>query len=240
MNILIADDEPLAQQRLAQLVSELDGDFQLMATAANGQEAVSLCETNPIDLILMDVRMPGMGGIEAAEVLRQLPVPPAIVFTTAFEQHALAAFETNAVDYLLKPIRKDRLLAALNKATSLSRAQLDAIKRQEQEKFISASYRGGLKRIPLDDVIFLHADSKYVVVRHLNGEALVEESLKSLEQRFESHFLRIHRNALVDTRKVIGLEKTKEGKIVMVFSGLEDKLEISRRHLAYVRKMLKG
>jgi len=238
MNILIADDEPLAIARLAQLLKELDGKYDAVATANNGQEAIQQCQENEIDLVLMDIRMPGMDGIDAALSLQKLTRPPAVIFTTAFEEHALDAFKTNAVDYLLKPIKKNDLLAALKKASALTRVQLDEMKAPEQ--YISASYRGGIRRFPLEDVIFLHAESKYVVLRHAEGEALIEDSLTSLEQKFEGHFLRIHRNALVDRNKIMALNKTNNGQMFVNFVGIDDQLEVSRRHMAAIRTLLKS
>jgi two-component system response regulator AlgR len=195
-----------------------------------------------VDLVLLDIRMPGMDGLAAARELARMPAPPAVIFTTAYEEHALAAFDANAVDYLLKPIRRARLEAALQRARRPTRAQLEALDLAPAETgpTIAATYRGGLQRIPVAEVLYLRADSKYVVVRHAHGEALVEESLASFEERFPGRFRRVHRNALVTPAAVQGLEKTPDGRSVLTFRGLADQVEVSRRHLPAVRAWLRG
>lgn len=238
MKILIVDDEALARQRLVRLVGELGSPYVLGGEAANGRAALEQCREKDIDLVLMDIRMPGMSGLEAATELSAEKRPPAIIFTTAHEEHALSAFDTHAVAYLLKPIRKEKLQSALEKASVMTRVQQGV--EETNELFLTTSYRGGIQRVPLSEVFYLQADNKYVVVRHADGEALLEESLKSLEARLASHFLRIHRNALVALDKLNGLEKDSEGRPVITFIGLDARLEVSRRHVAAVRQFFKG
>jgi len=240
MRILVADDEAPARERLCALVQEIGAPYLLAGEAANGEQALQQCDAQVIDLVLMDIRMPGIDGIDAAVQLAARPTPPAVIFVTAFEEHALDAFRAQAVDYLLKPIRLSRLQRALQRAAALTRPQLQALQALQQvPEQISVSYRGGVRRIPLQQVIYFRADQKYVVARHSGGEALLEEPLKQLEGRFAGRFLRIHRNALVACRSLIGLERDGDGRHYARLDGVDDRLEISRRHLPEVRRWLK-
>lgn len=241
MKIVIADDEAPARNRLRDLLEEIGTPFQVVAEAATGVEALEQCSGREVDLVLMDIRMPEMDGLEAALRLAQGDAPPAVIFVTAYEEHALAAFESSAVDYLLKPIRRRRLQQALSKADSLTRPQMQAVEKLQQTdpEYISANYRGGVQRIPLDDVIFFRADQKYVTLCHTGGEVLLEEALKTLEQQYAGRFMRIHRNAIVNKARLLGLEKRVDGKAAVVLADTEQRLEISRRHQAEVRRWLK-
>jgi two-component system response regulator AlgR len=240
MKILVVDDETLARQRMAHLINELGSPYELVGVAANGQEALHQWERLRADLVLMDIRMPGMGGLEAARQLAQREHPPAVIFTTAYEEHALEAFDSAAQDYLLKPVRLDRLQAALQRCQRLTRSQLQAVSSvPEAPPQLSASYRGGVKTLPLDEVIYLRAEAKYVVARHADGELLLEESLKSLQERFGDWFLRIHRNALVSRRHLAGLERDAAGATLVLLRECDERLEISRRHLPEVRRLLR-
>lgn len=241
MKILVVDDESLARRRLASLIEELGPPYELAGEAGNGEEALAQCRRHDADLVLMDIRMPGMDGLEAARRLAQGEHPPAVIFTTAYEEHALEAFDSAAQDYLLKPVRRDRLLAALERSQRLTRSQLVATAGlpEPATPHLSASYRGGVKTLPLDQVIYLRAEAKYVVARHAEGELLLEESLKSLQARYDEWFLRIHRNALVSRRHLAGLEKDAAGNARALLRDCEERLEISRRHLAEVRRLLR-
>jgi two-component system response regulator AlgR len=193
------------------------------------------------DLVLMDIRMPSMDGLEAARRLAQNDQPPAVIFTTAYEEHALQAFESAALDYLLKPVRKERLLEALQRSQRLTRSQLVSVSlKEEAVPLLHASYRGGLKTLPLDQVVYLRADSKYVMARYDGGEILLEESLKALQERYGEWLLRIHRNALVVRRHLVGLEKGEDGIPRVVMRGCDETLEVSRRHVPEVRRILRG
>ena len=236
MRVLIADDEAPARERLRRLLVEIGPPWRLVAEAADGTEALAVCGAQPIDVALLDIRMPRVDGLACARALQALATPPAVVFVTAYDEHALAAFDAHAVDYLLKPIRRDRLEAALARARSLTRAQLTALDLARQEpEYLVATYRGGVARIAVDEVLFLRADQKYVVARHAGGEALLEESLRSLEERFGERFVRIHRNALVARAAVVGLEKDAAGGCHVRLRGIPDRLEVSRRHLPEIR-----
>lgn len=243
MNILIVDDEPLARQRLIGLVQELNG-FETCANASNGKDALRLAQELKPDVVLLDIRMPGMDGIETAHHMNRLSKPPAIIFTTAFSEHALKAFETHAVDYLLKPIKQERLHEALDAAARLTKPQLEQLKYiDEQPKVrthICVKTRGTLELVPIESIRYFLADHKYVTLRTGDHECLIEESLKSLETEFEHIFTRIHRNALVADRFMNGLEKNSEGHCVITIEGIEERLEISRRHLPHVRKKIKN
>ncbi|MCU7905237.1 MAG: LytTR family DNA-binding domain-containing protein [Candidatus Thiodiazotropha sp. (ex Epidulcina cf. delphinae)] len=241
MKILVVDDEALARQRLVGLIEELGSPYRLAGEAANGDQALQQLKRLGADLVLMDIRMPGMDGLEAARRMAESEHPPAVIFTTAYEEHALQAFESAAQDYLLKPVRGDRLLAALQRCQRLNRSQLAAAATAEKEApKLHAGYRGGLKTIPLDQVIYLRADAKYVLARHTEGELLLEESLKGLQERFGDWLLRIHRNALVARQRLSGLEKGRDGITRVVMRGCEETLEVSRRHLPEVRRILRG
>ena len=242
MNVLIVDDEPLARQRLAGLLQNING-YEICGEASNGQEAVQRAQELKPDIILLDIRMPGMDGLEAAGHLNHMSKPPAVIFTTAYSDHALEAFETHAVDYLLKPIKQDRLEEALQAAKRLTRPQLQELNKPEDTEnirsHICVKIRGTLELIPVDDIRYFMADHKYVTLRTIDHEHLIEESLKSLEAEFNHLFTRIHRNALIADQYMTGLEKNSDGHCVVLIQDIDDKLEISRRHLPHVRKKIK-
>lgn len=241
MRILIVDDEPLARERLRRLIED-DALGEVVGEASNGREALERAQSLQPDVVLLDIRMPVMDGMEAAGHLCRLNMPPALIFTTAYGDHALAAFEANAIDYLLKPIRRERLARALQKAYTPSRAQLAATQQEgtTSRSHLCSHHRGGLHLIPLDDVIYLQADHKYVTARHRGGEALLDESLKQLENEFGDRFIRIHRNALVARAALAGLERIAEGRYAAVLRDCDTRLEISRRLLPAVRQAIEA
>ena len=241
MKILIVDDEKPARDRLARMVGELR-EHELVGEAVNGLEALGMAQSLEPDIVLLDIRMPGMDGIEAARHISKLDEPPAVVFTTAFSDHALEAFETHAVDYLLKPVKQDRLKAAMDAAVRPTRAQAaksgDMLSGLEARQHICARVRGSLVLVPIDDIYYFHAEQKYVTVRHTGGEVLIEDALKNLESEFPDRFYRIHRNALVSLTRLAGMQSDNEGHKV-TFRDIDDTLEVSRRHLPGVRKIIK-
>lgn len=243
MKILIIDDEPLARQRLHSVIDDL-GSGTVVGEGGNGEQAVALCQQHQPDVVLLDIRMPGMSGIEVAHHINKLASPPAIIFTTAYDDYAIPAFETHAVDYLLKPIRKERLGDALGAARRLTRLQLQelghSVASDEQRHHISARLGGELRLIPIGDIRYLQAEHKYVTVRYGQGTVLIEESLKSLEEEFSSEFLRVHRNALVALRYITSLEKERGGGHHVKLRDVSETLEVSRRHLPNVRKVMKA
>ncbi len=247
MKVLIVDDEPLARMRLARLLEAHDS-FAVVAEAENGEQAINACNEHRPDVVLMDIRMPLMDGLIAARHLAANEEPPAVIFCTAYDDYALEAFEANAVDYLLKPVNREKLATALNKAQKLTRVQLTALEQtlpaaDAQRAHISARSSRGIELIALDEIRYFLADQKYVSVFYQRDgelkEQLIDETIKELEQEFSQRFVRIHRNALAAVAHIQGLEKTEEGTHLKL-ADIEQGPQISRRHLADVRKLLQG
>ncbi|MCK5648357.1 MAG: response regulator transcription factor [Gammaproteobacteria bacterium] len=247
MKILIADDEPLARERLLHLFREINQDH-LLIEAGNGLEAIEQVNQEEPDIVLMDIRMPGMNGLEATSHLMTIDKPPAIIFTTAYDEYALQAFESQAVDYLLKPIRKERLEKALSNCTKLNKLQLEQLGRQNKEisyrTHISVQIRNTIQLVPIKDIFCFLADNKYITIKYNKdgdiAETIIEDTLKSLEDEFAGTFLRIHRNALIRKDRVEALQKHKDGRVLLKLAGLCEEFEVSRRHLSYVRKLMKS
>ncbi|MBK1649244.1 LytR/AlgR family response regulator transcription factor [Rhabdochromatium marinum] len=242
MKILLVDDEAHARQRLRRLLEELDGDYTVVGEADNGREALRCCSATNADLVLLDIRMPGIDGLEVAEHLARLNPPPAVILTTAYQEYALEAFEYQVANYLLKPVRSKRLREALEALRVVTRPQQqasDAALAAAPRQHLSAHYRGDMQRVAIDDILYLQAEQKYVTVYHPDGKLLLDESLKTLEEEFPHHFLRIHRSALVSRQRLTGLEKGADGRVLAVLDGTEQRLPVSRRHLARVRRFLR-
>ncbi len=242
MRILIVDDESPARSRLRRLISEMD-DWELVAEAGNGQQALQMTSKHQPDVVLMDIRMPGMDGVEAARHLAELDAPPAVIFTTAFNEYAIEAFEAQAIGYLMKPIRRERLAGALSHATRLTRPQLARVAEQSgspRRGHVCASLRGELRLIPVENILYFRAEQKYITVRHHGGEDVIEESLKSLEEEFSPDFQRIHRNALIAMRYLDLLEKDSQGQYRIRLSGCNERLAVSRRHAGELRKRMQS
>lgn len=239
LRVLIVDDEPLARLRLRGLL-EAHTNVAVVGEADNGHAALSAMPTLQPDVVLLDIAMPGLNGLETANQLHLQPAPPAIIFCTAYDEHALAAFEAQALDYLVKPVRGERLSAALDKARTYlaGRGQAQAAPSAARRTHLCARLRGSLRRIPIGDIYYLQADEKYVVVRHARGEDLIEESLKSLEVEFADVFIRIHRNCLVARSEITELRRSPEGHTFAVLRHVETPLEISRRCLTPLRDAL--
>ena len=244
MNVLVVDDEELARKRIHTLLDD-HSDYKICAEAENGAEALMMVERHQPDLILLDISMPVMDGLEVAKHLSNMPNPPAVIFTTAYSDHALEAFSTKATGYLMKPIRQEQLLKSLEQAKSLNRLQRTEMLEDNQDtgperKHICARMRGNLELIPIEDVYYFQADQKYVTVRHKKGEVIIEESLKSLESDLSKRFIRIHRNALVAKSRITGLAKTPIGRVRVTIDQIEDELEVSRRHVAEIRRFVRN
>jgi two-component system response regulator AlgR len=241
--ILLADDEAPARQRLRDLLDECREAFPLAIVdeARTGREALEVLNREKVDIVLLDIRMPDMDGLEAARHIAGIPSPPAIIFTTAFDSYALKAFEVNAIDYLLKPIRRERLLTALNKtraAPPVSREALAAAANLPR-RHLSVHERGKIHLVPLADVLYLRAELKYVTVRTAEREYLVEESLTKLEEEFAEAFVRIHRNCLVARQAIAGFERNaeeSESGWAVVIRATGEKLPVSRRQQAVVKQ----
>ena len=241
MKILVVDDEAPARERLKRLIEEQD-EWQVVAEAANGREALERADATQPDLVLLDIRMPGMDGIETARHLAQMDEPPAVIFTTAFNEYAVEAFEASAVGYVLKPVRRERLAEALQRASRLTRPQLASLASREQHqarKHISARIRGELRLVPVRDVLYFHADQKYVTVRHHDGELLIDEPIKELEDEFADAFVRVHRSMLVSVAHIEALAKDAEGHYEIRLKGLEERFPVSRRLAPAVVRRLK-
>lgn len=241
LRVLVVDDEPLARERLAHLVEDVP-DVELAGVAASGEQALMLAGILRPEVVLLDIRMPGMDGLEAARHLARMPEPPAVIFTTAFDEHALAAFEVQAAGYLLKPVRQEKLVEAITRARQPNRAQLTRIADGAgggPRSRIAVRARDELKLIPVENILCFIAELKYTTLRHIGGEELIEEPLKALEDEFAGTFLRIHRNSLVALAHVEGLEKNAEGHQVVRLRGDAGTLAVSRRLAAEVARKLR-
>ena len=243
MKVVIADDEPLARERLRMLLAELR-DVEVVAEAGDGREALHACAEHSPDVVLLDIAMPGIDGLEAARHLAAFEPRPAVVFCTAYDAHALSAFDAAAVDYLVKPVRPERLQAALERARTFTagrdrKAGDGEAPGNKRRTHLCARLRGSLRLIPIEDVHYLQAEEKYVVVHHARGEDLIEESLKSLEEEFDDRFLRIHRNCLVARHEILELKRSPDGRVHAMLRHGKIPLEVSRRCVAQLRDTVK-
>lgn len=244
MRILIVDDEYLARDRLKRIL-ETQTTHEVVGEAANGQQALAQIEQLHPEVVLLDIRMPGMDGVEVARHLADMDEPPAVIFTSAYDEHALDAFKVQAVDYLLKPVRQECLVQALSKALKPNKLQWQALNQAKdgslkERTHISSRTRLGIVLVPVSDVYYFRAEHKYVTVRHVGGEVLIEETLKALEKEFKNAFMRIHRNCLVATKHFQALEKNGQGMVYLCLREIPDKLEVSRRHLPALRQRMRG
>jgi len=246
VNVLIVDDEAPARDRLRQLLEE-DGAHAVVGEAGNGKRALELAADLAPDVVLLDIRMPGLSGIETAHHLNTLESPPAVIFATAYDEYAIEAFEASAIGYVLKPVRRERLDQALELAGRLSNSVLSDVAKKsgisDRRNHVCTRSQGDLKLIPVSDVHYFLADQKYVSVFHADGQDLIDDSLKALEEEFGNGFVRIHRGALVSLSAIESLRKTDDGRtqVVLRGGGTEDDegLMVSRRHLTNVKRRLK-
>lgn len=241
MRLLIVDDEALARKRLRALLAG-NNQYEIVGEAESGDDCLHRTAACRPDIVLLDIRMPGMDGIETARHLATLPDPPAVIFVTAYDSFAVEAFDAHAVDYLLKPVRKARLAESLGRAARPTRPQLAALadKQSAPRRRIAAKLGDTLRLIPVDSIFYLRAEQKYVTAYHEAGCDLINESLKDLEQEFPEKFLRIHRNTLVSVQCITGLQRDEEGSLVVRLDGVAGPLAVSRRHAAEVRKRIKS
>jgi two-component system response regulator AlgR len=243
IKVFIADDEEPARERLKELLTDVAADVptSVAGEARNGLETLERLPASGAQLLLLDIQMPGMGGLEVARHLANLPEPPTVVFVTAHDRHAVEAFELNALDYLLKPVRAERLAAALRKASVPDRERL-AKAAQDAREYLSVAERNRIVLVPVREIVYLRAEQKYVTVRTRAREHLIEEPLVQLEREFAASFVRIHRNCLVARAAIRGFERgggaEEEPHWMVVLDGLEEKLPVSRRQWPQLRELV--
>lgn len=237
LRALVVDDEQPARDRLASLLREL-GQVEVIGEARNATEALQRIHELEPDLLYLDVRMPGMSGLELARHLGSLDVPPAIIFTTAHDEHAMEAFEAEAVGYLLKPVRKEKLATATERAQRLTQRQLGSVAGAAPRTHLSVRQRDSIRLLRLEDVISLVAEQKYITVRHTGGEDLLDESLRTLEAELGDRFVRIHRSALVNRSYIEAVERTAEGHHLIRLRGVAEPMQVSRRLVTELKTRL--
>lgn len=242
LRVVIVDDEAPARRRMRDLLADCAGtlDIAVVGEAATGRTALDLLDSESADVVLLDIRMPGMDGIELAQHLRRLAPAPAIVFTTAYDEYAVRAFDVHAVDYLLKPIRAARLREALVRACNaraIPQEALDAA-RSRPRAFLSAQERGKVNLIPIDDIVYFRAELKYVTAHTAERDYLLEESLTRLEQEYGERYVRVHRSCLVARAAIRGFERDAdagESRWWAVLKGSAERIPVSRRQQHIVR-----
>ena len=247
LRVMVVDDETPARRRLRELLDDCSASLPIavVGEASNGREALDMMQSAPPDLVLTDIHMPDMDGIELARHLLKLPRPPVVVFTTAYQEHALAAFEVHAVDYLVKPVRVQRLLSALQKVPRLRPLSAERISLlpANARRYLSVTERSRVVLVPIDDVIYLKAELKYITIRTSDREFLLEESLTRLETEFGHRFVRVHRNCLVARDAIRGFERRVnddgDSHWEVLLNGLTETLPVSRRQQGVVRDMAK-
>ena len=245
LRVLIVDDEAPARNRVRDLLSDcaLQMPLEIAGEAENGKHALAMLPECEADVVLLDIRMPEMDGLEVAQHLQTLDTPPAVIFTTAYDAYALKAFEVHAVDYLLKPIRLGRLFEALSHVRTVTPLRLDVLRelKREARTHLSVNERGRIHLIPVAEIAYLKAEVKYVTVRTAEREFLIEESLARLEQEFLGRFVRVHRNCLVAREAIEGFEHATgddgEGHWVVVMKNIAEKLAVSRRQQQIMREL---
>lgn len=238
--ILIADDEPLARERLRRLVEALP-DYQVCGEAADGDSTLRLVAELAPDILLLDIRMPGMDGMAAANRLSELDNPPALIFCTAYDHYALQAFDVQACAYLLKPVRREALAEALARAGRVNRVQRQTLRQQDEGEPgpLAVRTHRGTELIELTDILYCEADQKYVTIHHTDGDTVSDYTLKELEASYPRHLLRIHRNTLVGVRFIKALERSPEGQTLVSLRDHPQRLAVSRRHTSDVRQWLR-
>lgn len=240
MRIVIVDDEPLARQRLRRMIEAFPG-YDVVGEAGDGASALDCITQTSADTVLLDVHMPGMDGLQVARELAGSDLPPAVIFVTAHSEHALSAHNNHAAGYLLKPVRREDLAAALSRARQLSRAQVSAlggVVTGNGPAYISARTRDGIERVAANDILYFWADQKYTTVYHMQGELLIEQSLLALEESLGDAFMRVHRKALVAKRHITGLRLDSEEGATLTLRHISEPVPVSRRRLAEVRALI--
>ena len=237
MKILLVDDEPLARDRLLRLLQKLKPDAHFLE-ADNGERALEIVDHEDPDLLLLDIRMPGMDGIEVAGHLQQMAQPPAVIFCTAYDQYALEALRSQAMAYLVKPVRETELAAALAAAARVNRMQLAALRGDSGRSRVASHTHRGLETLPVTEIRCFLAEKKYVTAYSDQRELLLPDTLKDLELEFAGRFIRVHRNALVSTAHIEELQKDPNGNWLLVLAGTSVRPVVSRRHVSEVKALL--
>ena len=242
LKVLLVDDEVLARQRLRTLLADCTmPGAEVLAEAANGPQAITALRQGAFDLVLLDVRMPGMDGVQLAQTIAGMSEPPAVVFVTAHAEHAVQAFDVAAVDYLTKPVRLERLQQALQKVERLARVKI-GLQTDLPNDVLIIQDRGRTERVPLAEVLYLKAELKYITVRTASRSYILDGSLNDLEEKYAMQLMRIHRNALIARRAVRALVKhfdAEEGEGWAVrLNGIDELLAVSRRQLSAVREAI--
>ena len=234
MNVVIIDDEPLARARLKRL---LGNTINVLGEAGNGTDALALIDKARPDLVFLDIDMPGISGLEIANYLNELSLPPAIVFVTAHPEHALDAIDLSAAGYLVKPVSLLSLEKTLKKLGRLNKVHLQ----KQQSVKIPYQLAGSLRSVEMKDVFYFSAEEKYTKMVFTHGEVLIEQSLKQLEQQYPEYVLRIHRNRLINKQKLVALHTHKSGHHLVELEGLNKQLlSVSRRSIKLVKSILQS
>lgn len=241
MTVLIVDDEAVARRRLRRMLDAIP-EITVLGEAQDGEEALTRVAERTPDVVLLDIQMPGMDGIELAD---QLPGSIHVVFTTAYEQYAVKAFEAAAVDYLLKPIERQRLEAALERVRRLDapnrREELTRIFRKatgrEEPPRVAARRGDTLQLFDPRRIARFHSEDGYTAFRHDGRTYLLDESIVSLADRLKAWgFVRIHRSEMINLHHVKTMRRVDEATIVELADGQQ--ATVSRRHLAGLKKAL--
>lgn len=233
MKVLIVDDEPLARARLQRLLAD-HPDYNHTAQASNGNEALQQVKLQAPDIVFLDVDMPAMSGLEVATQLNKLPVPPAIIFVTAHPEHALDALQLSAAGYLVKPVTEQNLANTIEQLGRLTRAHVH----KQRPAMISYQLAGVTRSVALAEVCYVMAEDKYTRLIFTNGEALLDQSLKQLEQDYPTQLLRIHRKILINKSRLVALKKAGDGSHVVALSDCGCLLPVSRRAYKTVKDHL--
>lgn len=242
--VFVVDDEPLARQRLGAMINKLD-HYHLVGEAGEAVAALGLVEQYQPDVVLLDISMPGMSGIDLAYRFTEMEIPPAIIFCTAHDEYALEAFNTSAVGYLMKPIREEQLLESLNKASEVNRLQLKTLSDVDEKplalsnrkQHITVNSHRGVEMLEIANISYFSSEDKYVFAHHDKGQTILEQSLKALEEELSDAFIRVHRNALIAIGHIQGLERRNSETYVRL-KNTDNQPVVSRRHLKKLKDLM--
>jgi two-component system response regulator AlgR len=239
ITVFIVDDESLARERLKRLVERNQG-YQVCGEAENGAQALTLIEREKPDIVLLDIRMPGIDGLEVASALAKHTHPPAVIFCTAYDEYAIDAFKKQAMGYLLKPVRGEELNSALSQARHVNQLQLKALQEQEDSddiQFVAHSWKGQ-ELIAFDSIYYFKSEQKYITVIHKGGETISDQTLKELENEYPEKLLRAHRNSLVNVKHISAMNKDSDGHYYLHIRDSEHRILVSRRHVSELKQII--